>query len=78
METAYLRNGQTGTRISESPASFVRIPNKNEYLWFNNTGYLVLVVHHTWNGNNPVIVLDIIPSQLQHGTTPSATGDPFS
>ncbi len=69
MDNAYIRDGATHTYIWNTPVTFQRLPCVNEFIWFNNQGYLVLAVIHTWDDSSqPMAVLDIALSTLQQSS----------
>lgn len=60
MENAFVRNAENGKFFGDNPIIFQSLPRIEEFIWFGGDAYIVRFVSHTWNNNQPIIVLDVI------------------
>ena len=60
MESAWVRDGVTGKRLSDSEVPFRRLPAVREFIWWRTIAYVVTGVHHAWGIDRmPVVTIDV-------------------
>jgi hypothetical protein len=62
MDSAYLRNAETGQFFAQQPVPFVRLPAVGELISVPPQMWSVVRVVHLWTApNNPAVEVDVSP-----------------